>query len=99
MTSTAQEAPVFDLLTLDDLYELHSRLCAQEREIHATLMDGMTPLISPLSDEWKIQAARCEDITQTADAAWAEIQRRENYPANQVGPYAYIREDKNLSGE
>jgi hypothetical protein len=78
MTSTTQGAPVFDLLTLDDLYELHTRLCAQEREIHARLMDGLTPLISPLSDEWNLQAARCREIAETADAAYAEIQRRED---------------------
>jgi hypothetical protein len=77
MTSTTQEAPVFDMLTLDDLYELHTRLCAQEREIHAKLMDGQVALVSPLSDEWNLQSARCAEIKETADAAYAEIARRE----------------------
>jgi hypothetical protein len=78
MTSATQGAPVFDLLTLDDLYELHSRLCAQAVEIHALMMDGQTALISPLSDEWNLQAARCREIEETAHAAYAEIERRAN---------------------
>jgi hypothetical protein len=68
---------MFDMLTLDDLYELHSRLCAQAAEIHAKLMDGQVALISPLSDEWALQSARVREVTETADAAYAEIARRE----------------------
>jgi hypothetical protein len=73
---------MFDMLTLDDLYELHARLCAQSHEIHKRMMDGQVPLISPLSDEWKLQSARHDEVAETADAAWAEIQRRENEPAD-----------------
>jgi hypothetical protein len=78
MTSTTQEAPVFDLLTLDDLYELHARLCAQSGQIHGRLMDGQVAKVSPLSDEWALQQARIREVDETADAAYAEIQRREN---------------------
>jgi hypothetical protein len=78
MTSTTKEPPVFDMLTLDDLYDLHSRLCEQAAEIHATLMDGQVALISPLSDEWRLRSARCREVTETADAAYAEILRRED---------------------
>jgi hypothetical protein len=69
---------MFDLLTLDDLYELHSRLCAQSGQIHGRLMDGQAVQVSPLSDEWALQQARIREIDETADAAYAEIQRREN---------------------
>jgi NAD-dependent dihydropyrimidine dehydrogenase PreA subunit len=86
MTSTATEAPVFDMLTLDDLYELHRGLCRQAADLHATLMSGQVALISPLSDEWQLKSARLSEITETADAAYAEVVRREldEYPLTGV---------------
>jgi len=77
MTSTTAEAPVFDMLDLDDLYELHRGLCRQAADLHATLMSGQVVLVSPLSDEWALTSARLSEITETADAAYAEISRRE----------------------
>jgi hypothetical protein len=73
---------MFDMLTLDDLYELHARLSRQASEIHARIMDGQTALVSPLSDEWAFQSARANEVHETAAAAYAEIERRENAPAD-----------------
>lgn len=69
--------PAFALLTLDDLYDLHARLCKQGSEIHATLMGGQAAIVSPLSDEWAYQAARADEINKTAETVYAEITRRE----------------------
>ena len=73
----AAEAPVFDMLDLDDLYELHRRLCMQATSLHATLMDGQVALVSPLSDERALTSARLSEITALAYDAYAEITRRE----------------------
>jgi hypothetical protein len=41
-------------------------------------MDGQVALISPLSDEWRLRSARAREVTETADATYAEILHRED---------------------
>ena len=68
---------MFDTLTLNDLYELHFQIAAESRATHAKIMDGLKPLVSTFSDEWKIAAAKCGELGETLDAVYAEIGRRE----------------------
>lgn len=73
MTSTTGYAD----LTLDDLYELHRQIGSESRAAHATLMDGATCLVSPLSPDWAYASALCASLNAQADAVYAEITRRE----------------------
>lgn len=68
---------MFDTLTLDDLLTLQAQLGQEHTAIHNKLMDeDLRPLIEPLSVEWEVLAAKQTEITETADAVCAEIQKR-----------------------
>jgi hypothetical protein len=70
---------MFDTLTLEDLYELHSQTCTEARRIHSTLMDGINtrPGVTVFSDGWQVKSAKCAELDETAAAVYAEISRRE----------------------
>jgi hypothetical protein len=70
---------MFDTLTLDDLYELHTQTCTEARLVHETLMDGINtrPGVTVFSDDWNIKSAKCAELDETAAAVYTEIARRE----------------------
>jgi hypothetical protein len=68
---------MFDTLTLDDLYEFHHQLCMEHLAVHTKMMDGFTPRIPVLSEEWGVLMAKCAEISETVHAVSAEISRRE----------------------
>jgi hypothetical protein len=62
---------MFDALTRDDLYELHTRLAATATRIHNRVM------ASPVfSDEWQIASAAHDEVTETMSAVTGELTRR-----------------------
>jgi hypothetical protein len=68
---------MFDMLTLEDLYKLHHQLGASGHKIHCTMMDGLTPLIPTLSDDWNVRAAAISELSETMYAVSAVIDVRE----------------------
>jgi hypothetical protein len=71
---------MFDMLTLDELYRLHTSLFHAHRNLHARMIGpgpDLKPVISPLSDDWRIIAAACAEITETMRAVSDECDRRE----------------------
>jgi len=68
---------VFDMLTLDQLRTLHTQLADQHTAIHNQMLgiDGK-PIVPPLSDEWRILAAKADEIHEAAEAVYAEIAQR-----------------------
>lgn len=68
---------MFDMLTLDELYTLHSKLCHGHTAVHARIMDNCTPLIPVTSDEWGVLTAHAAEIFETVLAVGAEIRDRE----------------------
>ena len=71
---------MFDALTRDQLYDLHTSLFRTHKAIHSRMVGPspeLKPLISPLSDDWAMRAAACVQITETMQAVNDEIGRRE----------------------
>jgi hypothetical protein len=70
---------MFDNLTLNDLYELHTQLWREHRDIWQKMSDPATgdPLIQVLSDQWMTLGAKMDEVSETCAAVYAEIQRRE----------------------
>jgi hypothetical protein len=68
---------MFDTLTLDDLYELHHQLCTEHKTTHEKMMNGFTPRIPVISEQWNVLQSKCAEISETIHAAGAEISRRE----------------------
>lgn len=70
---------MFDTMTDQDL--LHAiRVYTETRDAtHAKMIDPATlrPLISPMSDDWRILAARHREMCELNEAAYAELLRRE----------------------
>lgn len=69
---------MFDMLTRDDLYNLHTSLFGTHTKLHRRILDAnLNPLVSPLGEDWAvISAAMCE-VAETMRATMAEIGRRE----------------------
>jgi hypothetical protein len=67
---------VFDLLTLDQLYTLHTSISHHARQAHERIMDGLKPRVPVFSDEWALHSAHAEELRETASAIYAEITRR-----------------------
>ena len=61
---------MFDMLTRNELYELHSSLALTHTRIN-------NRLTNPLSREWQIGSAACREISETMTAVFAEIQKRQ----------------------
>lgn len=75
MYSTA----IWDRMTpTADLYELIRELTIDRTATHRQMVnpDG-TPVISPLSDEWPVLAARHAELCEKIDAAYDELARRD----------------------
>jgi len=69
---------MFDMLTRDELFELHRSLSSASHAIHARMMiDSVTPRIPVLGEEWAILAAHCAELNEMAEEAHAEYQARE----------------------
>jgi len=73
---------MFDTMTLNELYTLHRQLGNEASALHATVMDGTTPLVSVFGDRWRLVIAKCGEISETMDAVYAETIRREQEPAD-----------------
>ena len=71
---------MFDMLTLDELYELHHQLSNGHRATFSRMMGGLPlrPLISPTSEEWAVLQASNSEVFETVIAVGEEITRREN---------------------
>ena len=67
---------MFDLLTLDQLYTLHTSISHHARQAHERIMDGLKPRVPVFSDEWALHSAHAEELRETASAIYAEITRR-----------------------
>ena len=69
---------MFDMLTHDQLFDLHDSLFAEATRTHQRMVaaDG-TALISPFSDEWAVLSARHAEISETQQAVTAELHRRD----------------------
>jgi hypothetical protein len=75
---------MFDMLTADDLYRLHSSLCAtiirlSDRMIPA---DPAAPRLSVYSAEWAVLRGASDELNETAAAVYTEIARREQEAVN-----------------
>ena len=68
---------MFDLLTLDQLYTLHTSISRDAGQAHERIMDGLKPRVPVFSDEWALHSAHAEELRETAAAVYAEITRRE----------------------
>jgi len=68
---------MFDMLTLDQLYVLHTSLHDTHTRIHERMMTGTRPLMPVDGDDWMILRATCEQVAETMFAVSAEIDRRE----------------------
>jgi hypothetical protein len=76
---------MFDALTRDQLYDLHTSLFNTHTALHAKLVGPAPerlPLIDPLSGDWNVISAACEEVSETMTATLAEITRRSQDPAN-----------------
>jgi hypothetical protein len=68
---------MFDHLTRDQLYALHTSLYrAHDRLYRKLIGPDYQPVIDPLSDKWAIISAAQDEITETASAVYAELDRR-----------------------
>jgi hypothetical protein len=68
---------MFGHLTRDELYVLHTSLYHAHDRLHRKLIGpDYQPVINPLSDEWAIISAAQDEISETASAVYAEIDRR-----------------------
>ena len=67
---------MFDMLTLDQLYTLHTSICRDAFQAHERIMDGSGPRVPVFSDEWALHSAHAEELRETAAAIYAEITRR-----------------------
>lgn len=63
---------MFDLLTLNDLYDLHHQLNEEGERLHQKFM----ALPSVISDEGNLFMAKTAEISEAMDAVYAEIDRR-----------------------
>jgi hypothetical protein len=70
---------MFDLLTLDDLYEFITQLGAEHGRVHDVLMDDATGQlnVSVMSQQWAVLNTRQAETYETMTAVQAEITRRE----------------------
>jgi hypothetical protein len=68
---------VFDKLTLDQLYTLHTSISHHARQAHERIMDGLKPRVPVFSDEWALHSAHADELRETASAVYDEITRRE----------------------
>lgn len=68
---------MFDTLTLDDLYALHDKLCAEHSARHEQIMT----LDDTTSPETRILDARQNETSEAADAIYAELIQRDPYLA------------------
>ena len=68
---------MFDMLTLDQLYTLHTSLFDAHQKLHVLLVDrpGTGPVI-PYGPDWNIANAACSELTETMIWVGAEITRR-----------------------
>jgi hypothetical protein len=74
---------MFDTLTLVELYDLHTSLWKTHTALHAKLIGpDYQPVIDPLSDDWNLISAACQQITETMTATHAEITRRAQEAVN-----------------
>jgi len=64
---------MFDTLTLDQLYDLHTKLAAEHTARHHQLMS----MPDALADAWQVLAVKQDETSETMDAVYAEIARRE----------------------
>lgn len=67
---------MFDMLTLDQLYTLHTSISHHARQAHERIMDGPEPRVPVFSDEWALHSAHADELRETAAAVYAEITRR-----------------------
>lgn len=63
---------MYDTLTLNDLYALHTRLNQEGERLHQRFM----ALPSALSDEATLLMAKTSEVGETMGAVYAEIDRR-----------------------
>ena len=80
---------MFDMLTLDELYQLHTKLCHAHTAIHERLFGPgeigalpRKPLVPVFSDTWNILEAHEIELGETAKAVYAEIGRRQQEQAS-----------------
>jgi hypothetical protein len=68
---------MFDMLTLDQLYALHTSLCATHFKLYRRLVGvNGQPLIDPTGPDWAIITAAQNELHETVTAVYAEITRR-----------------------
>ena len=63
---------MFDLLTTDQMYDLHTSLSQSASKIHNRMLS-----YSVFSDDWRIAAAAHDELTDTMFAITREIGERE----------------------
>jgi hypothetical protein len=69
---------VFDMLTRDELCTLHTTLYHGASHVHDQLLDpDGRPLIHPLSVDWDLRTAICDELAEAMFAVDAEINRRD----------------------
>lgn len=68
---------MFDMLTADQLFRLHTSLYQQGKRVHERMItpDGH-PRISVFSEAWAVLAACHAELTETQQAVGAELRRR-----------------------
>ena len=62
---------MFDMLTRDQLYALHTSLAASATRIHQRIMG-----LPVFSDAWQIASAAHDEITETMSAISSDLTRR-----------------------
>jgi hypothetical protein len=68
---------MFDHLTRDQLYALHTSLYRAHDLLYRKLIGpDHQPVIDPLSDKWAAICAAQDEISETASAVYAELDRR-----------------------
>lgn len=80
-----QPASMFDMLTTDQLFNLHTGLFRTHQKLHHRLVSDQYPypnLIGPLSEDWNIISAACAEVSETMHAVHAEITRRDQEAVN-----------------
>ena len=76
LTETSPDT-MFDLLTTDDLYQLHSDLCDDGEAIHASVMDADGNVrVGVFGDKWNRAIQIHSAILDTMILVHAEIDRR-----------------------